>query len=127
MIENLDIVRLASQMARHAAARHMIVAENIANADTPNFQARDLAAFDPSEPGGFRARTTHPGHVVDMRPQAVGGRPIELDYTTSSNGNTVSLEDQIVRSADIQKRHELAVTLYRKSLDLLRLGLGRIR
>ena len=38
----------------------------------------------------------------------------------SPNGNSVSLEDQMTRAADIRQSHDLAMGVYQKSLDILR-------
>ena len=45
MFEGLEIFQLAGATARHAAARQAVVAQNIANADTPGYRARDVADF----------------------------------------------------------------------------------
>ena len=41
MFEGLEIFQLAGGVARHAASRQAVVAQNIANADTPGYRARD--------------------------------------------------------------------------------------
>ena len=43
----------------------------------------------------------------------------------SPNGNDVSLEDQMIRAADLRMEQELAIGVWRKSLDILRASLGR--
>ena len=43
------------------------------------------------------------------------------------NGNTVSLEDQMVRSTNARQTHEMAMSVYSKSLDILRAGFQRGR
>ena len=44
-----DILRIASAMASHASARQSVVANNIANADTPGFKARDTQPFEKAQ------------------------------------------------------------------------------
>lgn len=127
MLENIEIVKLASSMARHAASRHSLIAQNIANADTPGYQARDLAAFDPSQPSGFRAAATDARHFQSANQVSPESREVDLKAGASPNGNFVSLEDQMVRSAEVRHSHEMALTIYRKSLDFLRIGIGRVR
>ena len=45
MFEKLEIFRMSHAMATHAGARQAVVAQNMANADTPGYAARDLAPF----------------------------------------------------------------------------------
>ena len=105
MLEELSIVRLASAMARHAGARHRVVAENVANADTPGYGAHMV---------GFRG-PAHPQVIED---------PTAL---TSPNGNSVNLEGEMVKAVQAQGQHAMALTIYRKVHDLMRIGLGRPR
>jgi flagellar basal-body rod protein FlgB len=138
MLENLTLLNLASGMARHATVRHRILAENVANADTPGYRARDLKDFQATVKEPFTARATRPGHdgatARATRPGHDGaGRPglardaRELALPPSPNGNTVNLEDQAVRAVETQGAHALALAVYSKAIDILRLGLGRAR
>lgn len=131
MLGNLALLDLASAMARHASTRHRVIAENVANADTPGYHARDIGDFqtflNESFPGGgFAAKATRPGHAGAAADPA-GPRAFELDVPGSPDGNTVNLEDQAVRAAGTQGDHALALTVYAKAIDILRLGLGRSR
>ena len=126
MLENLTLLDLASEMARHATARHRVIAENVANADTPGYRARDIKDFSSIVKESFTARATRPGHV------GFGARfgdpeTFELALAPSPNGNTVDIEDQAVRAVQTQGQHALAVAVYAKAIDILRLGLGRAR
>jgi flagellar basal-body rod protein FlgB len=121
MTEMPSIFSLAASAARHAAARTSVIASNVANADTPGYQAVDLAPFSP-EIGGQTMRRTRPGHL-GVAP-AIEGRA-ERIAMRDPNGNTVTLEDQILRGIDAQRSHNRAVTVYSTALDMLRASLGR--
>ncbi len=45
MLNSIDILKMASAMARHAADRHQVISQNIANADTAGYKAKDLQSF----------------------------------------------------------------------------------
>ena len=125
MLENLTLLSLASDKARHATVRHRVIAENVANADTPGYRARDVQGFAEIVKEGFTARANRPGHAA-----ADGGgspQPVELALPAAPNGNTVNLEDQAVRAVEAQSQHALALAVYSKAIDILRLGLGRAR
>ena len=126
MMKDLSILNVAGAMARHAAARHKAIAENVSNADTPGYKARDIAPFDAAQAEQLYERAGARGdrslHLLRM----MEARQIE-GATAAPNGNTVQVEDQMARSADSQAQHETAMAIYRKSLDLLRLSFSARR
>jgi flagellar basal-body rod protein FlgB len=128
MDHNLTLLRLASSLAAHATARQGLVAENIANADTPGYRARDVAEFDAAleEGPGFAARATRAGHMSlaegDPRFEA---RETAAFGAETPNGNSVSLEDQMIRGAEVRQSHDLALGVYRKTMDILRTSIGK--
>ena len=127
MLEELSIVRLASAMARHAGARHRVIAQNVANADTPGYRAREVRAFADYVNEGFTPKITRGAHLAAYR--GPGAPEMVIDPTTlpSPNGNSVSLEAEMVKAVEAQGQHAMAQTVYRKVHDLMRMGLGRIR
>lgn len=126
---NLGVLNLASQLASHAYKRQELLAQNIANADTPGYKARDLSEFKVSAQSfdaSIGMRKTHPAHLGrDVSTNASEEITTSVFGSESPNGNTVSLEDQLVRSSEVQHQHEMALGIYQKSLAILRLGLGR--
>ena len=126
MIENITLLDLASRMARHATQRHQVIAQNVANADTPGYRARDVEEFQAFVKEAFTPRATRPGHQApdpaDPRP-----RMVELALNPAPNGNSVSVEDMALRAAEAQGQHALALAVYSKAIDILRIGLGRTR
>ncbi|MCL5778908.1 FlgB family protein [Limibaculum sp. FT325] len=127
MMNDLAVLELASSMARHAAQRHKLIAENMANADTPGYRARDLNSFSKVVNDTFTPRATRAGHTVFAGLAVRPAEAIEPDLPAEPNGNTVNIEDQTLRAVEAQGQHRLALTVYEKTLDLLRLGLGRVR
>ncbi len=123
MLDNINILKLASAMARHAADRHQLISENIANADTSNYRAKELEPF--SEAYSRMAKEfNQPGE----RSPSSGSEPpwrvnlIDTPGMESPNGNNVSLEDQMMRSIEAQGDHETATLIYKKSIDILRIA-----
>lgn len=129
MIETPEVMRLAQEMARHAGARQSQVAMNIANADTPGYRALDLTpfseAFDRTGPG-VALRTTRLAHMSPDTPRPTW-TTFDVGGEASPNGNTVSLEEEMVRGASAKSAHDTALAVYKSSLDLLRSALGRGR
>ena len=130
MSSGLKILSLAEALAAYSATRQGLVAQNIAHADTPGYRARDLIPFSESmaaraamDDGGFRPAATRPGHAAGMALGEARPREDARIGSASPNGNTVSLEDQMVRSADLRMQHEMALGVYRKSMEILRVSL----
>lgn len=124
MMEDVNILKLASAMARHAADRHKVLAENIANADTANYKAKDLEPFAEAY-----ARTSRHAAM-----SSTGGSSAAQDWrfetvttpgVASPNGNNVSIEDQMMRSIEAQQDHQAATAIYRKAMNIMRMTLGR--
>ncbi len=122
-----EVLAIASSLSAHAAARQALIAVNVANADTPGYRARDIADFAATyrEADVAGMTRTRPGHVGgdDSAANAPAAR-VSLSEM-SPNGNSVSLETEMVKSAEVQREHDLALAVYGKSLDILRASLGR--
>jgi flagellar basal-body rod protein FlgB len=123
-MKNLTILSTASAMAAHAVERHSLIARNIAHADTPGYRAVDLRSFvdsyrEVTESGlrGTGGSVAHRG--LDLRAEIVSDTPV------APNGNSVSLEHEMVRMAENRHQHELALSVYRSSMNILRTSLGR--
>ena len=124
MFEKLEIVRLAQAMARHAGARTEVIAQNVANADTPGFRARDLPDFA-AYAEGSGLRTTRAGHLRGAEAAAVDPVVTDGRGSVAPNGNTVSLEDEMVRSADAKREFDLSLSVMQSGLNLMRTAIGR--
>lgn len=128
MYENLNLFRHSNAMAAHAGRRQALVAVNIANADTPGYQAKAIAPFSEAfraSGGAGPVRTTRPGHMTgsggappEARPQPAGTEP-------SPNGNTVSLEDEMLRAVEVGREHSRALGIYRHALNVIRSAISR--
>ena len=127
MFEKLELTRMAQALASHAGARMGVIARNIAHADTPGYKAQDLPGFaEVFEESGKGMRATRPGHfnaashMSDMQTETAPGRE-------APNGNTVSLEGEMVKSVEARQSHEMALAVYRATSDVIRASLGRGR
>lgn len=124
MFEALELTRMAQSLASHQGARMSVIAENVANADTPGYQARDVVDFAAVYGEETRMRATRPGHL-DFQPPAGGPVPVVSGESEAPNGNSVSLEMEMVKSADARQMHEMALAVYRATTGVIRTSLGR--
>lgn len=126
MFGSLEVFQTANSMMRHAGDRQALVARNIANADTPGYKAEAIASFRETyrASSDFGLRATRAGH---MGGDSLTGQTQVRDTPTepSVNGNTVSLEHEMLAAVEVQREHNRAITIYKHSLDVLRMSLGR--
>jgi flagellar basal-body rod protein FlgB len=106
------------------SARTNVIAENIANADTPGFIARDLKAPDFGKLANAHAlRISDPRHIAAGSAAGGAARPhFAPDGEASLNGNEVSVEAQMMKLSETRMDYQLASTVYRKGIDLIRLA-----
>jgi flagellar basal-body rod protein FlgB len=126
MFDNLELMRMATGLARHAGVRQEVAARNVANADTPGYRAQDVAAFQDlyESQVADTMRATRASHF-GANENTESPRFVEVAGESAPNGNTVSLETEMMRSAEIRHQHDMATTIYKTSLDILRTSLGR--
>jgi len=127
VLEKIDLFRLSQAMARHAGARQAVVAQNMANADTPGYAARDIAPFSAHLDGTPvpALRATRPGHIAGFA-GARGFEPqIDRAAPRDPNGNSVALETEMLRGVEVRRQHTRALAIYRAGLDVLRAAIGR--
>lgn len=128
MFEKPQVLAVASALAAHATTRQAAIARNVANADTPGYKAMDAGdfaeTFESTQSSGLRR--TRAGHMAPDVP--TGAQTLAARSGAghlSPNGNSVSLETEMVNAAEVRKEHDIALAVYRKSLDILRASLGR--
>ena len=112
--------------------RQEVLSQNIANADTPGHRARDLKAYDfreivRREAQQLNMTVTDPNQLPGQRKRLrdFAEAAVKIPFETGPNGNSVVLEEQMVKIGEASLKHQLTTELYRKHLALFRLALGR--
>ena len=107
--------------------RQRVVAQNVANADTPGYAARDLKA--PSDfaaamrsGGALQMTRTNAAHIVPTGPVARFTSSSAPDSETTLDGNSVVVEEQMLKMAESRMAYDAAIGLYQKSMQMLRLA-----
>ena len=127
MFKKLELTAMAQAMSSHAGARMGVIARNIANADTPGYKAMDLPDFAETYAlTGGELRATRARHLGG-RPKGFEPEARRNDGAGAPNGNTVSLEQEMVKAASVRQDHEMALAIYRNTSDIIRASLGRSR
>lgn len=127
MFGQIDSMRMARELGAHAALRQRVIAANVANADTPGYRAQDLRDFAQTYRDGpaIGLRTTRPDHVSAGDWGSVQGARIDAGGEPAPNGNTVSIEEELVRAADARREFDLSLSVFQSGMIMLRTAIGR--
>jgi flagellar basal-body rod protein FlgB len=121
---------LKSKMQWHQT-RQGVLAENIANADTPGYQSRDVKAYSFQEhigrqSFGLETATTKAGHIATtISGQGKVKAEEHETFEITPSGNSVNLEEQMMKITANQMDYQAATTLYTKGLGLIRKALSK--
>src|SRR5689334_21417300 len=108
--------------------RQQVLAQNVANADTPNYRPVDLVdpKFQLATPGPAQVQLarTDPGHLAGFI--GSGDFPNNPNqYQVRPAGNAVNLEDEMMKVAANQMDYQAATQLYTRSMGLLKLAASK--
>lgn len=122
---------LADKMRWHQA-RQGVLAENVANAETPGFQAHELKPFDmeleksQASLQPLTTRATQPGHFSVYSASSAGyGASAEYGFEVTPEGNGVTLEQQMTKVAENHMDYQTVTALYTRSIGIIKTALGR--
>lgn len=136
---NLPDVPLFSMLRERMSwlhARQGVLAQNVTNADTPGYGARDLKDPDfksllrndaQSQQAASGTRVTNARHIA-VQMSSSAGRFTDYaapDIAASLNGNSVSLEGEMMKMADTQASYQAVTNIYSKAIDMMRTAIGR--
>jgi flagellar basal-body rod protein FlgB len=126
----IPLFSLISNRMSWLSARQSVLAENVANADTPNYIARDLHPMEFSEMVAppvvaSGAATTNLRHIAFRGSPAPGYQPENAPGEGGTpGGNVVSIEQEMIKLSDTQLQYQTASNLYQKAVNMFRTALG---
>ena len=132
-IDDIALFGLLKGKLGYLNQRQRLISQNVANTDTPGYAARDLKAFSfdeavkaQSAPGGVAPVRTSAAHLTGTtKPGSVWTSRMTPDSETTLDGNSVVLEEQMLKMAQSRADYDAAVGFYQKSLGLIRLAARR--
>ncbi|HZD91912.1 MAG TPA: flagellar basal body rod protein FlgB [Pseudolabrys sp.] len=133
-LSDLPVLSMLRTRMEWSQARQRVLAENVANADTPGFQARDLVPPKFDEPNQLAAPQvsdvsldrTEPLHLPGLEgPGSEFKSTRDGNFDVKPTGNAVNLEDQMMKVAGNQMDYQVATALYMRSLGLIKTALGK--
>jgi flagellar basal-body rod protein FlgB len=131
-LHDMTLFRLMQGKMDYMSSRQTVLGQNIANADTPDYKARDLKPFNfkaiLEETRRVRPVLTSPAHQTGSRIEdGVGGRAERSRnvYETQVDGNSVNLEEQMYKVTQVTQEYNEVLELYGKQMRMLKTALGR--
>jgi flagellar basal-body rod protein FlgB len=123
------LAALRTRMQWHQE-RQRVLAENVANSDTPNFKPRDLVEpkFDASgsnADGPLAMTRTSAGHLAPSGAPDSFDQNSRVGFETRPAGNAVNLEDEMLKVSSNQMDYAAVTSLYTRSLHLLKTAIGK--
>ncbi|WP_158047127.1 flagellar basal body rod protein FlgB [Skermanella pratensis] len=129
---NTGLFKLMKGKLDWLTERQQVLAQNIANADTPRYRPSDLTGFTfdnaLTQTRQLKPRMTAVGHMSGSA--AARGNDVREDrpknnFEVAPDGNAVVLEEQMSKVADTGMTYQLVTNLYRKHVGLMRTAIGR--
>lgn len=134
MIGNIKIFSLLKTRMQWHQSNQAVIAENIAHANTPDYKARQLSEPDfeaillRERQNGHSAsnlKRTNDAHIqVSMEQVDLGQAEEVADWEVTPSGNSVVLEEQMMKLAENQLNYQTVTSLYAKSLRLMKIAVG---
>jgi flagellar basal-body rod protein FlgB len=128
-ISEIPIFSMLKTKLHWSQERQRLLAQNVANADTPKFKPSDLAPprFDPGPSGvaPLSLLRTSSAHLASADSTATFDLQPGRDFEIVPTGNAVSLEDEMLKVASNQMDFQAATTLYTRGLGLIKTAIGK--
>ncbi|HWM60602.1 MAG TPA: flagellar basal body rod protein FlgB [Rhizomicrobium sp.] len=130
---NLPDVPLLSMLRERMTwlnQRQDVLSQNVANADTPGYVARDLKPLDFEQAlsqanSGAAMMTTNARHITLSPSRSGKFEDHETpDQESNPNGNAVSLEMEMIKVSETQAQFAAAANLYAKAMTLMKTAIG---
>lgn len=130
--QDIGLFKALGAKMDYLGQRQRVIAQNVANADTPNYRPNDLKPVDfsgmlKSVAGvkGVKINATNPMHM------GVGGAGVNAKeaaqktvYEVAPAGNSVVMEEQMLNSGRTVMDYNLMTSLYQKNVGMIKIALG---
>lgn len=125
MSDHVSTADLLARRMSFLSARQGVISGNIANANTPGYLARDLQAAPAGESKSFAMAMTQAGHIRARPSASSEGRMVEDATSIEHNGNSVRLDEQMLKMSSVQGEYRLMTELYAKSAALQKMAVSK--
>lgn len=130
--QNIGLLKALGAKMDYLSQRQRIIAQNVANADTPNYRPQDLKPVDfgtvlkgVTQSKGVQMVSTNAMHVGAGNEVAAAKEAKQKKvYEVAPDGNAVIMEEQMIKSGQTVMDYNLMTSLYQKNVGLIKTALG---
>ena len=133
-LDKLTLFGLVKGRMGWLTKRQEVLAQNVANSDTPEYKPQDLKAFNfqdmvKRQQTRLNAVTTSPMHMTGAQKSTspFASQENRTPYETAPDGNAVVLEEQMAKIGETQMQYQLTNELYRKHVNMIKIAIGKGR
>ncbi len=134
-IQDIGLFQAIGAKMNYLNQRQSVLAQNVANADTPSYRPKDLVEVDFStmlktEMGGNKVKTvsiaaTDAQHLGGSNNMDMDAKKQRNTYEVAPAGNAVIMEEQLIKSGKNTMDYNLMLNVYQKQVSMFRIALGR--
>jgi flagellar basal-body rod protein FlgB len=133
-LDNLPLFAALKGKMQWHQARQTVLAQNVANADTPGYEGQDLTPFKVeantkvslyTPVGMSRTNANHIQGTINPDSGSEFGIQSKSGWEVTPEGNGVVLEEQMMKVTENAFEYQVASTLYSRSLGILKTALGK--
>jgi flagellar basal-body rod protein FlgB len=135
MTQDISLFKALGAKMQYLDANQTVIAQNIANADTPGYQTRQLSELDfgslldkVKERGRMNVsmNATDAKHLgAGLNVDDVRNKDQKITYEVAPAGNAVVLEEEMVKSSQNTMDYNMVTNLYTKHVAMMKVALGR--
>ena len=129
-LPDMPLFAMLSKRMTWLHQRQDLLSQNVANADTPGYVARDLKPLNfegamKSATSGSSLITTNARHIaLSSSSSSPFDDMASPDIESNPNGNAVSLEMEMIKVSDTQAQFQAASNLYAKAMTMMKTAIG---
>lgn len=129
MIES-GILSLMSQKMSYLGQKQAVLAQNVANADTPGYKAKELVPFqsfaEAMKSASSGMAVTSDKHIVPASMAGVNAGTKKMrSFEVVPSGNSVDLEQQMTETSATAVEYQADASIYQKFMTMLRIAVGK--
>lgn len=130
-LDNIGLFQAMGAKMQYLNHRHEVIAQNVANANTPGYKPRDLTEVDfgsvlqdVQNGGNIQPATSDPGHMGGASAIRNGDKQEQdMTYEVAPSGNAVVMEEQLMKSRRTQMDYTMMLRLMQKSKGMIQTAL----
>ena len=120
----IGLFDLAAARMAWVDRRQQVLAQNIANADTPGYKPRDVISFTAQLQSVLAPTRTDPAHLAGTEDSALSLTK-SMTPQVAVDGNAVSVTDQLSKVANTSDTQALVENIYQKYMSFFMTALGK--